>query len=89
MNITPAVKDAAERAVATAAQTAIAVIGVDAVTQQVSIVAVDWPLVAGAAALAGALSVLKTLAALGSTGTTSLAIKSPAKVKPRGEHVAE
>lgn len=83
-----AVKDAAERAVSTAAQTAIAVIGVDAVTTHVSIIDVDWPLVGGAAALAAALSVLKTLAALGTTGTTSLAIKDPTK-RSRGEHVAE
>ncbi|MCS0491195.1 holin [Curtobacterium flaccumfaciens] len=83
-----ALRDAAERAVSTAAQTAVAVIGVDAATQHLSIVAVDWPLVAGAAALAGVLSVLKSLAALGTTGTPSLALKDPTKRK-RGEHVAE
>jgi len=83
-----AIKDAAERAVSTAAQTAIAVIGVDAVTQGVSIAEVDWPLVAGAAALAGVLSVLKTLAALRTTGTPSLAVKDPTKRK-RGDHVGE
>lgn len=73
MTIPQTVADAAERAVSTAAQTAIAVIGVDAVTQHVSIADVDWPLVAGAAGLAAVLSVLKTLAALRTTGTTSLA----------------
>jgi len=83
-----ALRDAAERAVSTAAQTAVAVIGVDAVTQHLSIVDVDWPLVGGAAALAGVLSVLKTLAALGTTGTPSLALTDPTKRK-RGEHVAE
>jgi hypothetical protein len=84
MNIPPAIRDAIERAVSTAAQTAIGVIGVDAV----GITDVSWTGVASAAGLAAALSVLKTLAALKANGTTSLAIRSPEKTT-RGEHVAD
>jgi hypothetical protein len=64
-------KSAAERAISTAAQAAVAVIGVDAVA---AIGDVPWQYVAGVAATAGVLSVLKSVAAshIGNEGTPSL-----------------
>ena len=52
-------KAAGVRAVKTVAQTAIATIGASAVLS-----AVDWPMVASAAALAGVLSLLTSVAGL-------------------------
>jgi hypothetical protein len=62
---------AAERAVSTAAQAAVAVIGTDLV---VSAVSVDWYYTASVALGAGILSVLKGIAAtyVGDKGTPSL-----------------
>jgi len=70
-------KDAGERAVSTAAQSAIAVIGIGAL----GILTVDWEGVGSAAALAGVLSVLKALAASGTgDGTASFVDTTPALV---------
>lgn len=51
---------AGERAARTIAQTAIAIIGVDAAT---SVVDIDWPYIAGVSATAGILSLLTSVAA--------------------------
>lgn len=70
--------DAGERALSTAAQAAVAVIGVDAL---VSIAAIDWPEVGGIAATAAALSILKSLIAVN--------VGAPdASLVPAGKHVA-
>lgn len=53
---------AAERAIKTVAQTAVAVIGVDAAT---SIISFDWAYIAGVAATAGVLSILTSVASNG------------------------
>lgn len=52
-------KAAAERAIRTVAQTAIAVIGVD----MVNVINLDWPYIAGVSATAGVLSILTSLVA--------------------------
>lgn len=75
--------DAAERAITTAAQSAIAVIGVDALTP---IIEVDWAGVGGIAATAAVLSVLKSLVA-SQVGDTSASLVAPAK--SGGRHVAK
>ena len=64
-------KSAAERSISTAAQTAIAVIGIDAITP---ILEVEWAYVAGVSATAAALSILKSVAAthVADKGTPSL-----------------
>lgn len=51
--------DAIERALSTAAQTAVAVVGMD----QISALQVDWKYVGGVALTAGILSLLKSVAA--------------------------
>lgn len=64
-------KDTAERAIATAAQTLAALLGVDAL----NLLAVSWPALLSAAGAAALLSVLKALAAatlVGEKGTASL-----------------
>lgn len=53
---------AGERAIKTIAQTAIAVIGVDAL---ISVVDIDWQYIAGVSATAGILSVLTSVASNG------------------------
>ena len=51
---------AAERSARTICQTAISIVGVDAVT---SVVDIDWPYIAGVSATAGILSLLTSVAA--------------------------
>lgn len=60
---------AGERALATFAQTLVALIGVDAVTP---IESLDWATMLSSAALAGLLSVLKSVGAGAATGTPSI-----------------
>jgi hypothetical protein len=71
-------KDTIERAVATAAECALSVIGVDAV---VDATAVDWKAIAGIAAGGAILSVLKSVAARGfnDSDTASLVDLAPAE----------
>lgn len=52
-------KAAAERAIRTVAQTAVALIGVDLV----NVINLDWPYIAGVSATAGVLSILTSVAA--------------------------
>lgn len=63
-------KDAGERAIATAAQSGLALLGAEGL----GVLTVDWTEVASVAALAAVLAVLKALAAsrLGEPGTASL-----------------
>jgi hypothetical protein len=70
MQVPVFVKDLAERAVKTAAQTAVTVLG----AEQLNVLHVDWATVAGLTGGATLLSVLTSLASLkfGSTGTASV-----------------
>ena len=73
-------KDAAERAISTAAQSAIAILGVEGL----GLLDVDWTVTASAAGLAALLSVLKSVAAsTQGDGSASLASSRPA-----GRHAA-
>lgn len=65
-------KDAAERAISTAAQSAIALLSVDGL----GLLEVDWTVTASAAGLAALLSVLKSLAA-STTGDGSASLARP------------
>jgi hypothetical protein len=69
MSASSFVKDLAERAVKTAAQTALTVLG----AEQLNVLHVDWETVTGLAGGAALLSVLSSLASLkfGNTGTAS------------------
>lgn len=69
MQVPAFVKDLAERAVKTAAQTALTVLG----AEQLNVLHVDWETVAGLTGGAALLSVLTSLASLkfGDTGTAS------------------
>lgn len=62
---------ACERSVKTFAQTAVALIGVDAV---VSVTSIDWPYIVGVAATSSVLSILSSVASspVGDWGTPSL-----------------
>lgn len=60
-------KATAERAVSTAAQSALLIIGAD----QINVVSVDWPVIAGFAAGGAALTVIKALAFGGKDGNPS------------------
>lgn len=64
-------KDAGERAVATVAQTLIALIGVD-FTGIIDVAGMDWAGVGATAVLAGIVSVLKSLAAGAKDGNASV-----------------
>lgn len=70
MQLPAFVKDLAERAIKTAAQTALTVLGAD----QLNVLHVDWETVAGLTGGATLLSVLTSLASLkfGTVGTASL-----------------
>lgn len=70
MTMSAFLKDLAERAAKTAAQTAVTVLGADAV----NILAVDWQTVLGLSAGAALVSVLTSVASYGAanTGTASL-----------------
>ncbi|HEU5223921.1 MAG TPA: holin [Candidatus Lumbricidophila sp.] len=74
-------KDTIERAIATTAQVAIALLGADGL----GVLTVNWPQVGSVASLAGLLAVLKALAAarLGDPGTASLVTVSG------GRHAAD
>jgi hypothetical protein len=73
-------KDAAERAISTAAQSAIALLGVEGL----GLLDVDWTVTASAAGLAALLSVLKSVAA----STTGDGSASLASSRPSGRHAA-
>lgn len=60
-------KATAERALSTAAQSALLVIGAD----QFNVISVDWPTIAGFAAGGAALTVIKALAFGGKDGNPS------------------
>lgn len=64
-------KDAGERAVSTTAQTAVVLIGAD-FTGIIDVPALPWLAIAGTAGLAGAVSLLKSLAAGRNDGDASL-----------------
>ncbi len=72
-------KDAAERAISTAAQSAIAVLGAD----QLGLVDVSWPAVASVAGMGAVLSVLKAVAASQTGDPTSASLVHP-DVPPAG-----
>lgn len=70
-------KGAVERALATFAQTLVALIGVDTVAP---VWGLDWAHLLGASALAGLLSVLKSVGAGAATGTPSVGhVEHPTK----------
>ena len=73
-------RDAAERAISTAAQSAIALLGVDGL----GLLDVDWQVTASAAGLAALLSVLKSVAA----STTGDGSASLASTRTPGRHAA-
>lgn len=76
-------KGAGERAIATFAQTLVALIGVDTVAP---VWGFDWAHLLGAAALAALLSVLKSVGAGAATGTPSVGhVEDPApkRIKPK------
>lgn len=60
-------KATAERAISTGAQSALLILGAD----QINVVSVDWPIVAGFAAGGAALTILKALAFGGKDGNPS------------------
>jgi len=66
------IKESAERAVKTAAQTAIAAIGASALIQ-----AIDWPKVASVVAIATLLSLLTSVASRQITGADSASLVTP------------
>ncbi len=57
----------AERSISTAAQSALLILGAD----QINVVSVDWPVIAGFAAGGAALTVIKALAFGGKDGNPS------------------
>ena len=70
-------RGAGERAIATFAQTLVALIGVDTVAPVESL---DWTHMLSASALAGVLSVLKSVGAGAATGTPSVGhVETPTK----------
>lgn len=72
-------KGAVERALATFAQTLVALIGVDTVAP---VWGLDWAHLMGAAALAGLLSILKSVSAGAVTGSASVGhLEDPAPAK--------
>lgn len=76
-------KATAERAVSTAAQSALLAIGAD----QVNALTLDWPTLGGFAAGGAVLSLLKSLGVNALTGTgPSVGAEVPAE---RGRHVAD
>lgn len=60
-------KATGERAISTGAQSALLILGAD----QINVVAVDWPVIAGFAAGGAALTVIKALAFGGKDGNPS------------------
>ena len=73
-------KGAGERAVATFTQALLALIGVDTVAPVESL---DWPVMLSSAALAGLLSVMKSVGAGAVTGTASVGhVEAPAPKRP-------
>lgn len=72
-------KATGERAISTAAQSALLIFGAD----QMNVVSVDWPVVAGFAAGGAVLTVLKALAVGGKDGNPS-AVNAETLVVPNG-----